>query len=140
MSLRATWFVILVCGCGATTEGGSGTDAGADAATSSDVGKADASFACGTMTCGAGQICTRTYTTGGACLSCGEDGGGCPTGMHCGGSCCVADTPSYGYACKTAPSGCSGTCATCGTSEVCGGGCPCESVSGSTVTCHCLAP
>lgn len=115
-------------------------------------GTADAPGDAGTFWCGdaakttgawctAGQVCTRTYTTGGACLPCGDDAAACGTGFHCGGACCVRDVPAYSYACKTPASACTTapSCATCGGS-ICSGGCPCESVSGDTVTCHCLAP
>jgi len=161
-SLIATALASVLCGCGATTtdgpaptdsavadSGGSDTkvvdSAAADTAlvdsamaeTSSDA----AGTTCGDKTCVAGEICTRTYTTGGACFSCDSDPT-CGAGRHCSGGCCVADTPSYGYACKSLPSGCASSLAcggTCGPA-VCSGGCPCESVSGTTVTCHCLAP
>lgn len=102
----------------------------------------DAGADCGGKTCAPGDVCMRTYTTGGRCLMCQPDGGGCPTGTTCSGpgGCCKPTTISYTYACEPAPSGCSGdlTCGGCGT--LCSGGCPCESVTADAVTCHCLAP
>jgi len=115
-----------------------------------DVGGGDGDFPCGdgtpTLTCHAGEVCTRTYTTGGACLAC-VGGTGCPTGRHCSGGCCVPDTISYAYACKPVPSSCGSTVTCSGTcgSTLCpggfGGGCGCESVgTDGVVTCHICAP
>src|SRR5437868_92613 len=64
----------------------SGADSGKDAPADSpgDGG----SFACGDKTCTAGQLCTRTYTSGGACMVCtpGDDASTCPVGKHCSGA------------------------------------------------------
>lgn len=121
-------------------------DAKADSATT-DTAKVDSSLdtaggACGDKTCTAGQICTRTYTTGGACLPCGGDSAACGAGAHCEGACCAPDTHSYSYACKDAPSACGSapTCSGACGNALCSGGCPCESVATDVVTCHCLAP
>ncbi len=96
-------------------------------------------FACGDKTCGADQICTRSYVTGGPCMTCSGPSD-CPTGKKCSGGCCIPEVVSYTFACKPKPSGC--TTLACGSAceSVCGSGCPCEGVSGSTMTCHCLAP
>jgi hypothetical protein len=127
-------------------------DTGAVDSTASDAPKldvgsdvaADAGFACGPkLRCADGEICTQTYTTGGACLPCDADGGGCPSGSHCGGSCCTVDVITYNYACAAKPSSCTGALAcggACASSLCTSGGCPCEGASGSTMTCHCLAP
>jgi hypothetical protein len=106
----------------------------------------DTDFVCGDTSpatiCHAGQVCTRTYVTGGACLAC-LGGTGCPTGRHCSGGCCVPDSISYTYACKPEPSSC-GTTVTCsGTcgSTLCPVACGCESVgTDGVVTCHICAP
>jgi hypothetical protein len=161
--LHSTLIAAFVAGCSSpdSTSGGlvdSGnsdtgfadsaqTDSAAD--TAADTTKTDTPWdgtgaGCGDKTCTVDQICTRTYTTGGACEMCG-DGGVCPAGRHCSGSafggCCVPDVITYGYDCKPAPTGCASapSCGTCG--SACGtGGCPCEGASGTTVTCHCMAP
>ncbi|HRG95688.1 MAG TPA: hypothetical protein PLR99_05510 [Polyangiaceae bacterium] len=157
--------VPLASGCGTTassTDAGASADATAtttpppgDAATPDtgvrddgglvdgsrpDDGGADAGQECGGKTCAPGDVCTRTYTTGGACLAC-PDGGGCPTGRTCSGGCCVPTTVTYTYACAPTPAGCAAglSCGACGTT-LCNAGCPCESAAGSTATCHCLAP
>jgi hypothetical protein len=119
------------------------TDAAGDGAVERDAGAVDAaSFACGNQTCAGGEVCVRTYTTGGVCLLCG-DGGACPAGSHCGGQCCVNDVPSYAYACKPVPAACAAglSCTgACGSAICTSGGCPCEAASGNAATCHCLAP
>jgi hypothetical protein len=121
-------------------------DASPDASDGSiapDTGATDAaSFDCGNETCAAGEVCVRTYTTGGVCQLCG-DSGTCPSGRHCGGQCCVEDVPSYAYACRATPSACGAglSCSgACGSALCTSGGCPCEAASGSAATCHCLAP
>lgn len=114
-----------------------GTADGADAADA----PADSGVACGPKTCAAGEICTRTYTSGGACMPCG-DGGACPTGKRCSGACCVDETPTYEYACAPKPGACTSlTCdGACGAALCARGGCPCETAAGGVATCHCLAP
>ena len=161
-----SWMAAIVAGCGGETESSGGApDAGADArvadaahvdaspdaspdastdgSTDRDAGATDAaSFACGDRTCAAGDVCVRTYTTGGVCRICG-DGGACAAGSHCGGQCCVVDVPSYAYACKPVPAACVGglSCSgTCGSALCASGACPCETASGNAATCHCLAP
>lgn len=151
--------IVLGCSSSSDTTGGTqdsspsesgGGDARADSTpsetsseTSADTGGDSTTTGCGGKTCEAGQICRRTYTTGGVCKPCG-DGGTCDPGEHCSGSCCVPDVPSYSYGCFPRPSSCADTLAcggACG-DALCGvpGGCPCESASGDMVTCHCLAP
>ena len=100
---------------------------------------ADAHRSCGDHDCLGGQICTRTYTTGGTCFPCGDDDAdSCPAGRHCSGACCVEDAPSFTYACKPIPTACGDdlTCASCGAAS-CSGSCPCEDVSAGVVTCRC---
>jgi hypothetical protein len=100
--------------------------------------------ACGSETCTAGQVCTRTYATGGACMVCtGDDADVCPSGRHCDGTCCVLDVISYSYACKAAPGSCGGTpscTGACGTALCSGGGAVCEGFADGVITCHILAP
>ncbi len=124
-----------------TSASDTGDAAGHDTAV--DTGAIDSAIdsggiACGSLTCADGEVCTRTYTSGGACMACN---GGCPAGYHCSGACCTVDTPTYLYACKPMPPTCASapSCAICG-AAVCASYCPCEAVSGDTVTCHCLAP
>jgi hypothetical protein len=142
------WIAAIVAGCGSTTglpdgtadaapdssvadaahvdaatdAGGGPVDASAADGSTTDARADAASFACGNQTCGGGEVCVRTYTTGGVCQLCG-DGGTCPSGRHCGGQCCVEDVPSYAYACRATPSACAAGLA-----------------SGNAATCHCLAP
>lgn len=117
-------------------------DGGADTS-SSDADLDAPGIACGAdRRCTVGQLCVRTYTTGGACLIC-AGGTVCPTGKHCSGTCCVDDVPSYGYECKDAPTGCTPPATSCAGACGAGGcsaGCPCESATAEFVTCHCLAP
>jgi hypothetical protein len=148
-------FAILL-GCGGSEDTGGSIDGGTDGAptdtSTSDVGGSDTradigadvggSTACGDKTCSAGEVCTKTYTTGGACQFCGDDAGACPAGRHCSGACCVDDVPTYFFECKPSPTECASglTCSGACGGKVCSGGCPCESAAGNTMTCHCLAP
>ena len=144
--------VVVLFGCSSSDSGTGSTGDSAVDGTASDTAGSDAKTdgaksdtaggACGDKTCTAGQICTRTHTSGGACLSCGDDAAACPTGSHCGGTCCTPDTISYSYACKDVPTACVAgiSCGDACGNALCSGGCPCESVAADFVTCHCLAP
>lgn len=122
--------------------GGDSTTTDAPTDTSGD----SATTPCGDKTCTNGQVCVRTFTSGGPCMTCGADTGVCPSGSHCSGGppgCCVGDTPTYSYECKDLPTACAPTLTCSGEcgKALCLSYCPCESISlEAVVTCHCLAP
>jgi hypothetical protein len=110
------------------------------------------STACGTKTCGTGQLCIHPPTSvGGAVPPCEPplDAGGCPAGTafrsYCGGSptggCVAIYVPPPPF-CIDTPTGC-GAAVTCSCipNGTCGGGADfCQTVTGHDVTCVNLAP
>src|SRR5262249_45742656 len=98
-------------------------------------GDAPLDVPCGSMTCGAGDLCVKSHTTGGPCIAV-LDSGLCPNGSQPVGLCCVYDFTSY--ACKPRPSSCQGGSLSCSCAPtLCSGGCACTSASGDTIACEC---
>lgn len=109
-------------------------DAATDATSSGDAG------ACGTVTCGAGQVCVREQVLGGA-LVLPDDAGMCPPGYQPGDPgtrACVRDPT---YRCADRPAACAGGALSCGCAgSLCTGCTMCMGVTDSTINCLCLAP
>lgn len=120
-----------------------------DAADDGVVGDApsDAPFACGTVTCGATQVCVEPCC-GGAAPPCipRDDAGACPGGFHevsaCAGSAgpgCQGDpcTPPAPF-CVDAPAGCAaGLSCGCFPANPCAASGSCGYASGRVVNCVC---
>ena len=92
--------------------------------------------ACGTLTCGAGTVCVRTQTVGGALIL--PTDGGCPPGTSLSGSTCERD-PTWACAPRPASCGSSLTC-TCAAATLCTSGHMCTMPASSQINCTLLAP
>jgi hypothetical protein len=92
--------------------------------------------ACGTVTCGAGAVCVRTQTLGGAVLL--PTDGGCPPGTSLSGTTCQRDPT---WACAPQPAACSSSLScTCAAATLCTSGHTCSMPSSNQINCTLLAP
>jgi hypothetical protein len=91
---------------------------------------------CGTLTCGAGDVCVRTQTVGGAQIL--PTDGGCPAGTSLSGATCQRDPT---WACAPRPASCSSslTC-DCAAATLCTSGHTCQVPSSTQINCTLLAP
>ena len=122
--------LLALAACGGTVSNG-----GNDAATGGDSQSQTGNVECNGQTCGAGEACVVTTSSGGACQM-PDDAGLCPNGTHSNGCC---DNTTTSYACAKLPSACNGTLA-CPCAESlcqCGG---CAIADAGVLSCACMYP